>query len=80
MGANAALITKKVIDNTFEVLAIELITIVQAIEYLEVKDKVSSKTKKMYEDVRKIIPEFKEDIILYPFISKVKDFIKIVEI
>ena len=34
MGTNSALITKKVIENTFEVLAIEIITIVQAIELL----------------------------------------------
>ncbi len=29
MGANSALMTKKVIDNTFEVLAIEFLTIIQ---------------------------------------------------
>lgn len=75
MGTNAALITKKVIENTFEVVAIELITIIQAIEYLEVKDKVSSKTKKMYEDIRQIVPKFKDDIIMYPYVNKVKDYI-----
>ena len=37
MGTNAAIITSKVIENAFEVLAIELITIVQAIDYLEQK-------------------------------------------
>ncbi|HBL80169.1 MAG TPA: histidine ammonia-lyase, partial [Aequorivita sp.] len=42
MGTNAALITKKVIENAFEVVAIELITIIQAIEYLKVQDSVSS--------------------------------------
>ena len=46
MGTNAALITKKVIENAFEVVAIELITIVQAIEYLKVQDQISSETKK----------------------------------
>jgi histidine ammonia-lyase len=34
MGTNAAVICRKVIENAFEVLAIEAITIVQAIEYL----------------------------------------------
>ncbi len=46
MGTNSALITKKVIENTFEVLAIEIITIVQAIELLGFSGKVSSSTKK----------------------------------
>ena len=75
MGTNAALITKKVIENSFEVVAIELITIVQAIEYLKVQDKVSSKTKEMYDAIRKIVPIFTEDVVMYPFVNKVKDYI-----
>ncbi|RMA65744.1 HAL/PAL/TAL family ammonia-lyase [Ulvibacter antarcticus] len=75
MGTNAALITKKVIENAFEVVAIELITIVQAIEYLEVKDKVSSKTRKTFDEIRKIVPAFKDDVVMYPFVNKVKEYI-----
>jgi len=75
MGTNAALITKKVIENAFEVMAIELITITQAIEYLGVQDKVSSKTKALYSKIRKIVPPFKEDLVMYPFVNQVKDFI-----
>lgn len=75
MGTNAALITKKVIENAFEVMAIEMITIVQAIEYLQVQDKVSSKTKKMYDAIRKIVPPFKEDVVMYPFVNEVKNYI-----
>lgn len=75
MGTNAAVITSKVIENSFEVLAIELITIVQAIDYLGQKDKISSVTKKWYDDVRSIIPEFKEDQVMYPFVQKVKDYL-----
>lgn len=75
MGTNAALITKRVIENAYEVMAIEIITIVQAIEYLNFQDKVSSKTKKMYDAIRKIVPPFKEDLIMYPFVNEVKDYI-----
>jgi histidine ammonia-lyase len=75
MGTNAAVITAKVIENAFEVLAIELITIVQAIDYLEQNGKISSVTKKMYDDVRAIIPVFKDDQIMYPFVQKVKDYL-----
>lgn len=75
MGTNAAVITAKVIENAFEVLSIELITIVQAIDALEQKDKISSVTKKMYDDVRAIVPEFKEDQVMYPFVQKVKDYL-----
>ena len=75
MGTNAAVITSKVIENSFEVLAIELITIVQAIDYLKQKDQISSTTKKWYDDIRTIIPEFKEDQVMYPFVQKVKDYL-----
>lgn len=75
MGTNAAVITGKVIENAFEVLAIELITIVQAIDALEQKDAVSSVTKKMYDEVRGIIPTFQQDQVMYPFVQKVKDYL-----
>lgn len=75
MGTNSAVITSKVIENSFEVLAIELITIVQAIDYLDQKNKISSVTKKWYDDIRNIIPTFKEDQVMYPFVQKVKDYL-----
>jgi len=75
MGTNAALITKKVIENAFEVLAIELITVVQAIDVLGVSEKVSSRTKKLFGDIRKIVPPIKEDEVMYPYINNVKKFI-----
>jgi len=75
MGTNAAVITAKVIENAFEVLAIELITIVQAIDYLGYKNEISSVTRKIYDDIRIIIPEFKEDQVMYPFVQKVKEYL-----
>lgn len=75
MGTNAALTTKKVIENAFEVIAIELITIVQAIEYLNIQDSVSSKTKAVYNDIRQIVPVFTKDPVMYPYVNAVKEFI-----
>ena len=75
MGTNAALITKRVIENAFEVVAIELITVVQAIEYLGCQGSISSKTSKLYSEIRDIIPIFKEDMIMYPYVNKVKQYI-----
>lgn len=75
MGTNAAVITGKVIENAFEVLSIEMITIVQAIDALNQKDSISSASRKLYDEVRQIIPTFKEDQAMYPFVQKVKDFL-----
>ncbi len=76
MGTNAANITKTVIENTFEVLAIELMTIVQALEYLDFGDKLSSRTQRLLNDIKAIVPPFTEDYITYPFVQKVKDYLK----
>ncbi|PWN66974.1 aromatic amino acid lyase [Chryseobacterium phosphatilyticum] len=76
MGTNAAVICRKVIENAFEVLAIEAITIIQAIEYLGFQDKVSSSTKGLYDDIRKIIPAFSDDMVMYPYLEEVKKYLK----
>lgn len=76
MGTNAAVICRKVIENAFEVLSIEAITIVQAIEYLGYQNKVSSATKALYDDIRKIIPAFSEDMVMYPYLEGVKKYFK----
>ncbi|WP_419869575.1 HAL/PAL/TAL family ammonia-lyase [Chryseobacterium sp. CT-SW4] len=76
MGTNAAVICRKVIENAFEVLAIELITIVQAIEYLGFQDRISSSTKALYDEVREIIPAFSEDMVMYPYMEEVKKYLK----
>ena len=76
MGTNAAVICRKVIENAFEVLSIEAITIVQAIEYLDFKDKISSSTKELYDEIRKIIPAFSSDMVMYPYLEEVKKYLK----
>ncbi|HVV54606.1 MAG TPA: aromatic amino acid ammonia-lyase [Mucilaginibacter sp.] len=58
MGCNAALMTKRVIDNSFEVLAIHLVTILQAIDYLDCHDRLSSVSRSLYDKVRPVFPKF----------------------
>lgn len=76
MGTNAAVVCRKVIENAFEVLSIEAITIVQAIEFLEYQDKISSSTKELYDHIREIIPAFSDDMVMYPYLEKVKKYLK----
>ncbi len=75
MGTNAALIAARVIENAFEVLSIELITIIQAIDILGQKDKVSASTREMYDHIREMVPVLKEDKVMYPYIHKVKEYL-----
>ena len=57
MGCNAALMTKKVIDNSFEVLTIQAMTILQAIDYLKCQEKFSPATHQGIFCDQKDIPE-----------------------
>jgi len=76
MGTNAATITKKVIDNAFEVLAVELITVIQALRHLNFKDQLSTATRDKFKILDKLIPEIKEDLPLYKTQELIREFIK----
>ncbi|HTE01729.1 MAG TPA: aromatic amino acid ammonia-lyase [Mucilaginibacter sp.] len=76
MGCNAALMTKRVIDNSFEVLAIHLMTILQAIDYLECQDRLSTISRTLYDTVREIFPKFIEDQPRYKDMARVKEFLE----
>ncbi|MEI6456562.1 MAG: aromatic amino acid ammonia-lyase [bacterium] len=75
MGTNAALMTKKVIDNTYQVLAIEMISILQAIDFLDIRDRLSSYSRSKYEDLRRIVPKFTEDTVKYLDIRNIEQYI-----
>jgi histidine ammonia-lyase len=76
MGTNAALMAGKVIRNTFEVLAIEMISIIQAIDYLGIQDKLSGPTRDIYLKLRELVPVFSEDSPKYTDIAVVKEFLE----
>ncbi len=75
MGTNAAQLTAKVIDNSFEIVAIELITLVQAVDQLNISKKLSSLTQNWYNQIRENIPVFIEDTPKNKEIETVKNFL-----
>ncbi len=64
MGTNSAVIAKNVIENGFQVMAIHMMAVCQAIDLLpsEQKSRLSSKTKKVYDLIRKTAPAVTEDV------------------
>jgi histidine ammonia-lyase len=76
MGTNSALMTKHVIDNAFQVLSIQFMALAQAIDYLQIEEKMSSKTKEIFNEIRKISPKIVEDKPLYQEIEKINNFLK----
>ena len=75
MGCNAALMAKKVMENSFEVLTIQAMTVLQAIDYLNCQDRLSPATHRVYPAIRKIFPKFIEDSPKYEEQEKVKNWL-----
>jgi histidine ammonia-lyase len=76
MGCNAANITKRVIDNSFEVLAIQMVAVLQAMDFLECTPRLSSHTLRVYKEIRKIFPKFIEDKPMYKELKQVKTYLE----
>ncbi len=75
MGTNGALMARKVIENSYEVLAIHFMAILQAVDYLKVQDKMSSNTASYYHKLRNLVSKFEDDTVKYPDIRKIKQYL-----
>lgn len=80
MGTNSAIIARRVIDNSFIVMAVHLIALAQAVDYLKINDRLSSSSLNMYRAIRNIVPIFVDDNPIYRRIDAVVDYLKITEI
>lgn len=76
MGTNSSSATRRVIENAYQVIAIEFVAIVQAVEYLKVEDKLSSFTKELYKELKEITPPFVEDTTMYKRNTAVKEYLQ----
>ncbi len=76
MGTNSALMTKKVIENTFEVLSIEFLTIIQAIDYLQIHKKLGKQSLEVYSKLRDLVPVFKDDSTKYKELKLIGSYLK----
>lgn len=76
MGTNSALIAAKVIDNAFQVTAIHLVSLAQAVDCLDIASGLSPVTHRLYSAVREIVPAFRDDRPRYREIEKVADYIR----
>ncbi len=76
MGTNAALITKTVIENSFQVMAIHFMAIVQAVDCLGIQNDLGGNSRMIYDQIRTFLPVFKEDTTKYKEIEQMISFLK----
>lgn len=75
MGTNSALLCRKVVDNAATVIAINLMTLCQAVDCRKVYDKMSASSRRIYDTVRGVFPTFSSDHEHYTEIAKVESLI-----
>ena len=76
MGTNSALLAKTIIENAYQVMAIHFMAIVQAIDYLEIQQKLSPRSQAIYHEIRAFFPKFTEDTPKYKEISMMIQYLK----
>jgi histidine ammonia-lyase len=75
MGTNSALICQRVINNTRQVLAIQIIAVLQAVDYLNIENELSPFTRDVYNMARSIVPKFIEDSPKYEEMAAIEKMI-----
>ncbi|MCT4624616.1 MAG: aromatic amino acid ammonia-lyase [Schleiferiaceae bacterium] len=73
MGTNAALQTQKVIDNTFEILSVQMVAIAQAIDLDGSLENLSTESQELYRFIRKHIEFVKEDEPKFENLKNIKE-------
>ncbi len=76
MGTNTALLTKRVLDNAYQVFAIQYIALAQAVDCLGIADRLAPVSRKTYSDIRAIVPVFVEDTPFYEEIAQVEEYLR----
>lgn len=75
MGANAATKLLTVVENVYQVLAIELFTAAQGLEFRRPL-RSSERIERLMADYRSVVPFLKSDDVMYGHMAETKQFIK----
>ena len=80
MVTNSALIARRVVDNSFQVLSVLYMGMAQAVDCLDIADKLSPATRRIYNEVRNIFPAFTDDKVLYPAVAGVIEYLNEIDL
>ncbi len=75
MGTNSALLARKVVMNAYQVMAIEFMSIMQAVRYVDQTTRMAPETRNAFEKFQKIFPVFVEDSVKKPEIKKIERYL-----
>lgn len=75
MGTNSALIAARVIENSFQVMSVLYMGLVQAVDILGIADRLAPATAAIYREIRGFFPAFAEDTPKYKDIAAVTEWL-----
>lgn len=76
MGTNSALIAAKVIENSFQVMSVLYMGLVQAVDILGIADRLAPATAALYSEIRAFFPAFADDTPKYKDIAAMTRWLK----
>lgn len=80
MGTNSATMCAQVIENSFEVLSVHALAIIQAIDLKDYKDRLSPATRWMYDELSRLAPSFTKDTTSYERLATIKAWLMETEV
>src|SRR5690606_30986115 len=75
MGTNAAMMCARVIENTFEVLSVHALAIIQAISYKDFAERLSPATRWLFDELSSIAGSFTEDAPSTEHFTQIKQWL-----
>ena len=76
MGVNTALLCKQVIENVYQVMAVQYIALAQATDCLNAANELAPTSRRIYEDIRNIAPKSVADTPFYKEITGIIKYLK----
>lgn len=76
MGTNTALLTKRVIENCCQVMAILYIALAQATDCLDIAAQLAPANRKTYDEIRERCPKTVDDTPFYREIDSIEQYLK----
>lgn len=76
MGSISVNKANTILSNVQTVIGMELFTTCQAIDLRNGSDRLGLKTKKAYQTIRKSVPYINQDVVMYPYLHKMKEIVQ----
>ena len=77
MGCNAALMTRRVVENGYQVLAILMLALAQAVDALELGETLSPLGKATFDGLRRVVPCFRRDSLKNGELEAVRSWLSV---